>query len=257
MVEKSESQQFRDELFNEITEIPKDKRTNSLEEAKKMPEYWQARTEKIKKRQDEIEINDGFGVLLKKKTIYHGSGIRGIKRFNKAEEETVGSGIYFTSEAKDAIGYARIRSKRERNPDRRDGLPTIEDSVPIIYESSVENIKLLDLRKNENVIKVLEGFRKILEKNLQEELENPDLKYKWRGRTLRKAIETIDAGEVKAGNLREVTLSLGPTFSDYVKSLGYEGLIALEGGEEDIGEHDTYLIFDPDKIKINQEYNIL
>src|SRR3989338_10655647 len=161
-MENFESQQFRDELAKEIKETPKEGRPEILEKAKETPEYWQARTEKIKERQDEEEIDDGLGVLVKKKTIYHGSGISGIEKFDKAEEDTVGSGVYFTSEAKDAIGYARLRSKRERYEQRADGKPVNKDSKPVIYESSVDNIKLCDLRKDENVKKILDGFKKIL-----------------------------------------------------------------------------------------------
>src|SRR3990167_7511519 len=149
-MENFESQQFRDELAKEIKEAPKEERKEILEKAKETPEYWQARTEKIKERQDEEEIDNGFGVLVEKKTLYHGSGISGIKeqgKFTKAEEDTVGSGIYFTSEAKDAIGYARLRAKRERGrmDEQKNG-----KAEPTIYESSVENMKLCDLRKEEN-----------------------------------------------------------------------------------------------------------
>lgn len=240
-MENFESKQYRDELAKEIKEVPKEERKEILEKAKETPGYWQARTEKIKERQDEEEIDEGLGILLKKKTIYHGSGTSGIEQFNKAEEDTVGSGIYFTSEAKDAIGYARRRSRGR------------EDASPVIYESSVENMKLLDLRKDENVKKALEGFKQIL----RDKLEEPDLKWSYEA-VLQRAVEAISAGKVGAGNLREVTFSTGQMFSDYVKSLGYEGLVTLEGGEgEDIENHDTYLIFDPEKAKINQEHKIL
>src|SRR3989344_4663872 len=174
-MEKFESQQIRDELAKKVKESPKEERGEILDAAKGTQEYWQTRGEKIKERQDEEEIDNGLGILMKKKTLYHGSGIGGIKTFNRAEEDTVGSGIYFTSEAKDAIGYARIRSERERNPQRADGAPVIEDSVPTIYESSVENMKLLDLRKDENVKNILDGFKQIL----REESKKPDLKWNW------------------------------------------------------------------------------
>jgi len=250
-MEKFEPQQFRDELAKEIKEAPKEDREEILEQAKETPEYWQARTEKIKERQDEEKIDDGLGVLVKKKTLYHGSGISGIKTFNKAEEDTVGSGVYFTSEAKDAIGYARIRSERERSPHKADGSPVIEDSVPTIYESSVENMKLCDLREDENVKKVLDGFKEVV----KEELKKPDLQWYVQG-ALDKTIETINGGKIRAGNLKEITQTNGKLFSDYIKSLGYEGLITLEGGEGGNGNHDTYLIFDPEKAKISQEHNI-
>lgn len=73
--------------------------------------------------------------------IYHGSGTSGIAAFVRAEEDTVGSGGYFTSESKDAIGYARRRARRSKN------------SVPVVYESEINNLKLLDLRSLNNIKK--------------------------------------------------------------------------------------------------------
>ena len=250
-MEKPESQQYRDELAKDIKKAPKSERDEILEKAKGTLEYWQARTEKVKERQDEEEINEGMGALMKKKTIYHGSGISGIEKFNKAEEDTVGSGIYFTSEAKDAIGYARLRSQRERNQQRNDGLPVVPDSAPVIYESSIENMKLLDLRKSENVRKVLANFKEVL----KEELKKPNLRWSWE-MALDQIIETINSGKIGAGNLKEVTQRTGKLFSEHVKSLGYEGLVTFEGGEGNNGDHDTYLIFEGDKVKIDQEHKI-
>ena len=179
-------------------------------------------------------------MFIKKKTLYHGSGIGGIKTFNKAEEDTVGSGVYFTSEAKDAIGYARRWSRREKNANF------------IIYESSVDNIKLVNLRKDKNVKKILDSFKQVLAEKLRE----PDLKWYYEG-ALKKAIEAIHSGKVSTGNLRDVTFSVSDLFSNYIKSLGYDGLITFEGGEgNDVGHHDTYLIFDPEKIRIDQEQKI-
>ncbi len=249
MAEKNESQQFRDELASELKKSPKEKREELLDKAKEDPEYWQARTEKLQERQNEEEIDDGFGVLLKKKTLYHGSGVSGIEKFNKAEEDTVGSGIYFTSEAKDAIGYARLRAERERkrNDDQKN-----ENAKPVIYESSVENMKLLDCRKDENVKKVLKGFRAV---ELQKLLHGTDLDW-LKSASLHRVIDNIDTGNTGAKNLKTAVWNDNQGFSDYVKSIGYEGLITFEGGEGSQGNHDTYLIFESDKIKINQEHNI-
>jgi hypothetical protein len=240
-MEKFGSQQFRSELAKKIRGALKEGRKEILEKAKASPEYWQARTEKIKERQNEEEIDNGLGILVKNKTLYHGSGISGIKSFNKAEEHTVGSGVYLTSEAKDAIGYAYRRSRREK------------EASPVIYECSVRNVKLLDLRKDENVKKILDGFKQIL----IDELKKPDLKWYVR-ESFQRALDAINSGKVGSGNLREVTFSMGQMFSDYCQSLGYDGLIIFEGGERnDIGIHDTYLIFDPEKVKIIQEHKIL
>ena len=240
-MENFESQQHRDELAEEIKGTPKEERKDFLDEAKNRPEYWQARTEIIKDRQDEKEIDEGLGILVKKKTLYHGSGTSGIEAFNKAEEDTVGSGIYFTSEAKDAIGYARRRSHGR------------EGALPVIYESSVENMKLLNLRKTKNVKKILDGFKEVVKQKLNEQ----DLTWSYEA-ALQGVMEAINSGKVGSGNLREVTFSTGEMFSNYVKSIGYEGLITFEGGEGDsVGDHDTFLVFDPERTKINQEHQII
>jgi hypothetical protein len=256
MPENFESQQYRDELSKEIKKNLKEKREEILNREKETPEYWQARTEALKERQDEEAIDDGLGVLVKKKTFYHGSGASGIKKFDKAEEDTVGSGVYFTSEAKDAINYARLRAETIKNPDIKSrNLPQNmqynEDATPVIYESSVENMKLCDLRKDENVKKVLVGFRDVLVK----ELKNPNLKF-YHQTSFMEAIGAIDDGKIWAGNLKNIAQGCGKLFSDYVGSLGYEGLITLEGGEGGGFNHDTYVIFNPDNVTIDQEHTI-
>src|SRR3989344_356729 len=54
-MENFESQQFRDNLAKEIKEAPKEERKEILDIAKETPEYQQARTDKIKERQDKGE----------------------------------------------------------------------------------------------------------------------------------------------------------------------------------------------------------
>lgn len=236
-----ESQQYRDDLANEIKEIPKEDHKEVLEKSKETPEYWQARTEKIKERQDEEKVDDGLGVFVKKKTLYRGSNISGIIKFDKAQEFTIGTGVYFTSEAKSAIGYAHRRSYGgERN-------------YPVIYESSVENMKFLDLRNDENVKKVLAGFRLIL---LEKQKNDPYYQDPIRKDILFNAISEINHNRINHGNLRNVTYSLSHIFSDFVQSLGYDGLISEEGGEGDIGNHDSFVVFDPEKINIIKEQKV-
>ena len=202
---------------------------------------YQKSTEAAKESKEEEKTEDGLGIMVKRKTLYHGSATTGINKFTQAEEDTVGSGIYFTSEAKDAIGYARRRSRSRK------------DSSPIVYETSVENVKLLDLRQDDNVHKILDGFKQLLADRLKE----PDLRWNVQ-EVLQNAVNAINQNKVGAGNLREVTFGTGKMFSEYVNGLGYDGLVAIEGGEgEDIGSHDTYLLFEPEKIKIKEEHKIL
>lgn len=244
---KNEQSNYRQQLAAEIKSVPKKQRRTILDKAQENQQYWQARGEKIKQTQEEAQTDDGMAVFLKKKTLYHGSGTKDIKLFDKAEEDTVGSGVYFTSEPKDAIGYARRRSKSNA------------DKTPVIYEGSVENMKVLDLRNKKNVNQILDGFKQVLLKEIERNKENDseNKKFFWR-RVLETSVEKIDSDEIGTGNLREVTFSTGRLFSDYCKSLGYEGLITFEGGEgQDVGSHDTYLIFDPGRVKINREHKIV
>lgn len=199
--------------------------------------YAMQNQEKEKMEKDEEIIDDGLGILITKKIIYHGSDVQGISRFTKAIDATVGNGIYFTSEADKAEGYAQIRSSGKK------------DVSPVVYEASIENVKLLDLRNTENIQKILPGFKKLL----MEQTAREDTTW-WVAGAINTSIEAIDAGKITTGRLKEVVGSHGELFTQYVQSLGYDGVIALEGGEGEIGNHDTYLIFDPDKINIIQEH---
>lgn len=177
-------------------------------------------------------LNDGQGVLIKNKTLFHGSCVSGIESFNPADESTIGEGVYLTSKHNDAHGYAVRRSRHK-------------ESEPIVYSVDIENLKFFDARNSDNVMSMLNGFLSIL----QQERQRRDLDWVEEG-TLDEAIQKIKDGKINAGNLREVTFSHGKLFTDYIRSLGYDGLIATEGGEgDDIGIHDTYLIFDPKNIK--------
>jgi len=175
-------------------------------------------------------INDGLGLLVRRKRLYHGSGTKGISRLNSAEETTVGDGIYFTSESDKALGYAERRSR------------TKKDGEPVVYWTEIENMKFLDLRNPSNVFKILDDFKSVLIETKKQ--KNWPWNYE---AVLENAIKAISNHEVK--NLKQITFSLGDVFTGFVKSLGYDGLITIEGGEgEDVGEHDTYLVFDPGKV---------
>lgn len=233
---------FRSNLAGELSETPKEERAEKLDRAKESPEYWQARQEKLAHRQEEEIINDGQGIFLKKKTLYHGSATSGIENFQKAQDNTVGSGVYFTSTAQEAIGYAKVRSVGQyKNP--------TEGEIPFIYEASVENVKLLDLRSNENLQSILPSYRALL----FEKCQDPNLLWNVQGAYLA-AIDSIDRGNVRSA--KTIAANTGHLFTEYIKNLGYDGLVTIEGGEGNIGDHDTYLIFDPEKIKVWQEHKI-
>lgn len=180
----------------------------------------------------EETIDEGRGLLVRHKTLFHGSSTSGIEKLNPAEETTVGEGVYFTSKREDAEGYANRRSRSR------------QEAMPTIYRANIENLKFFDARNDDNVARILKGFLEVLQNELQKE------GLPWsKESVLDNAIEKIRSNAVTAGNLREVGSAHGRLFTDYIQSLGYDGIIALEGGEgQDIGNHDTYLIFDPEKV---------
>lgn len=184
------------------------------------------------------EIGTDLDVFLKKKILYHGSATPGISKFNPAEEDTVGSGIYFTSAEKSAIGYANNRAEIKKNK-------------PVVYKVEVENLHLANLTTDENAKQILTGFIPVLRQKMK---DHADKWYVVEG--ARRSIETINAGDAGAGKVKNATFSNGGWFSEYLSSLGYDGLIALEGGDKGVGSHDSYVIFNPDKVKIIQEIKL-
>lgn len=239
---------------------PEEARKEILEESKQTPEYQIARNKKIEGRQNEEQINNGEGVFIKKKTLYHGSAVPDIKKdgkFKEAVEATVGGGVYLTSKAKDAIGYARIRVGNEAY--------VKAGTEPIVYECSVSNLRMADLRKDENVKRILQGFKDVLVKKLEEYSEEKNDKNTSFGRRtildsvikgIKKVITNINAGKIDSGNVKDATYDQPDLFRDYVKTLEYDGLVAIEGGEGGIGNHDSYVVFDSEKVKIIREQKI-
>ncbi|MDO8505900.1 MAG: hypothetical protein Q7S48_04985 [bacterium] len=239
---KSENAGYRQQLAAELKAAPKENQRDILDKAQQDPEYWQSKSERAIKNQEETSTDDCLGVFIKHKTLYHGTGITNIKIFKPAEETTVGEGVYLTSQAKGAIGYSIDRSKGT-------------DKEPHIYETVVENVKLLDLRNDANVQQIVPGFRILINSKLAQ-VTDKDPWYVKHG--LLGILDEIDGNKVKVGWLKLIAQSEGKLFSEYVQSLGYDGLIAIEGGEsEHTEDHDTYLIFDPEKIKIKGEHKIV
>ena len=238
--EGSEPNIYRDNLAEKLKETPKEERTDVLEQVKENSEYWEARNKKIEGRQNEEEIDDGLGVFIKKKTLYHGSIVGDIKDLEPGDGDTLGAGIYCTSQAKDAIGYAVQRSKAR----------AVNGEKPIVYEMSVENLKMIDLRTRKNVEKVAKGLKPLLEKEIEKENVSASRKI-----NIKKMLESIRFEHFSENNVQDLARSFG-LFSKYIKDLGYDGLIAFEGGEGEQGDHDSYLIYDPEKVKIVKEQKI-
>ncbi|MGH7157234.1 MAG: hypothetical protein ACREGG_03955 [Candidatus Saccharimonadales bacterium] len=178
-------------------------------------------------------------LLLEHKVLYHGSSASGIDEFNHAEETTVGSGVYFVDNPTDAAGYAKRRAKRS------------EQLSPVVYKVEIDKTRLANLSSPQKLQEVMEGFAQVLE---QKKASLPPESPWFVASAIDKSLEAIQGG-INVGQVKGVVASQGSLFTQYLESLGYDGLKTPEGGEgEDIGNHDTYLIFDPSKIKVISEY---
>lgn len=177
-------------------------------------------------------------VKIERVVLYHGSGVRGIKNFGASEETTIGQGLYLTSDPQSAEGYARRRIKREK------------DGTSTVYEAEVANLRLADLRRPE----ALQVFAGALEKRLEEELEKSS--FPWYQETAIR--ETL--GKIKNKSyhsLKDLVWHHQEIGTEIVKDMGFDGLVAIEGGEgEEIKEHDSYVIFDPRKVRILKEKEV-
>jgi len=157
---------------------------------------------------------------------------------NSAIETTVGEGIYLTSDLNAARGYAE---RRVNSPHI-----TVTEPIPVVYDVNIENARLINLRKSSTLSAILPGFRALIWSTLTDGIDKP-----WNYEAvLSRALETIDTGKVDISNLKELTQPLTALFTQYLTGLGYDGLVTLEGGEGDeVGNHDTYLLFNSSKIK--------
>ena len=182
------------------------------------------------------EAGTDLDVFIRRKVLFHGSATPGIDKFITAENVTVGSGVYLTSDEGDAIGYANERADRQ--------------SEPIVYKVEIENLRLANLTTDENVKKIIDGYKLVL----QQKEKNSD---NWLSEVIfRRALEAISNGQVRSGTVANATHGNAQLFTEYLSSLGYDGLIALEGGEGKVGDHDSYVVFNPEKVKIVQEQKV-
>ena len=141
------------------------------------------------------------------------------------------SGVYLTSNKNIALGYAKHRSR--------------SDGVPTVYTVSVSKIKFLDLTDNNTLQEIMDEFLEILKKQIGG---------KWFVEEVRqKAIDIIKNKEYNIWNIRNITFSQIDLFTSYILSLGVGGVICLEGGEGDINNHDSWIVFDPKNITIIKE----
>lgn len=203
----------------------------------------------------EISLENGEqiklpGMHIEQMTLYHGSNIAGITSFQEAEETTIGSGVYLTSQKNAAIGYASVRS---------DGRI---DELPLVYEANIADLDIVNLSTRD----ALNSFSKILGQDLSKKRKEwsssedasgfiNDM-HRWT--MVEVADRTLDM--IREGNfsaMRDLTFSFGHSTRELLKKEGFDGLMAYEGGENSrgfsIGDHDSFVIFDPTKPKIVKE----
>lgn len=199
---------------------------------------------------------DSLAILLKEKKLFHGSSNSEMTQFMTSEEVkvaditdgvTVGEGLHLTSSEKAANAYAQ---KRTKNLQRKEGI------APTSFEVLVDGLKLLDLRNDANIATFAEKFRA----HLVSILKNEEIKKKLNlmvNNSIIEALREIQSG-ISLRNIQKISgYAMAGVFTDFVKEQGYDGLVTLEGGEgyEDdaltyTGDHDTYVIFNPEKTHV-------
>lgn len=213
----------------------------------------------------EITLKDGEKITLpslkiKKMKLFHGTSIPGIEEFKDADETTVGDGLYLTSQKDAARGYAEIREE-ERSHERK---------KPIVYEVEIGDLNIVSLTS----IVAIDVFARLLRQEAaikikeitplvtaavqahKEGKQNEDLSILGRLNSLQRIRDVIDTHSYRS--LKDITSSCGDLVRQSLVNLGFDGLMTIEGGESyndtTIGDHDSYVIFDPKKAKVmNQD----
>lgn len=178
--------------------------------------------------------------------LFHGTKVSGVKAFNTAEETTLGNGLYLTSSRESATGYAIVRSKIPFNP--------------IVYEVEIENMNILNLTTALSLDSFAQLLRQEINK-LRNELASKNLpetrKVTW-ANIYRKSLEQIDNKRYSCA--KDLSWHYQDQIPIMLSRLGYDGLMSLEGGESGngitIGDHDTYVIFEPKRGNVISEQQV-
>lgn len=198
------------------------------------------------KLEKEIGLKNGETVVLpsfqiERMRLFHGSPIPGITEFTDAEETTIGDGFYTTSNRNAAIGYAGERSSNTSNR--------------FLYEVEINDMNILNLTTQDSIRDFSKLFKEALSDMQGRIKADNEVVAWWAEEKLRETIELIDDSQ-KIGSklhLKEIAFSYGDLARDTLTKLGYDGLVAIEGGEGSIGNHDSYVIFDPRKARVMNE----
>jgi hypothetical protein len=130
-----------------------------------------------------------------------------------------------------------------------------------MYKVFINDMKFLDIRNTTNLRKILPGFKlKLIELKASIRPSGNGFLDKSVQDMLDQRIRLIDEDKVNNTNIRDVTMGVGDAFTEYVQSMGYKGVVAYEGGEDNnlfLEDHDTWVVFDPNRIDIVQEQEII
>jgi hypothetical protein len=178
--------------------------------------------------------------------LYHGSGTPGIKEFRKAIDLTLAHGIYLTSDEKVAVGYARIRGKN---------LPP-EKQASILYKVKINNLRIADLRTRG----AEEELIKILQQKIREIIKNSEEWNRLSWVIQNKYLNVLTFGTARDkynGHPQLVLREIPALVTDVLREQGFDGMVDLEGGEPPVvGEHDSWIIFDPSKVRVLEEVEV-
>lgn len=200
-----------------------------------------------------------YGSRIEKVTLFHGSAVPGIKRFepdiekfSRPGNDTLGIGIYFTASEQLAERYARRRCAQFRTPG------------PTVYRAVLREASMVDFRDSGARAEVLADFIQFVSQLIRSDAgarmhfgaleELAELHFKG-SLAMQNRIKNILRGIIrcyesnkKPSNIREVLdpgYSIGSGyFSLYLKALGNHGLISPEGNNLDLSPLDTWMIFE-------------
>ncbi|MBI1833202.1 MAG: hypothetical protein HYR90_00025 [Candidatus Andersenbacteria bacterium] len=186
-----------------------------------------------------IEVDDGRGLHIEKMYLYHGSATPAIDVLRKADDTTIGNGLYLT-DASSAARYADVRATDYKVEPR------------VVYEVKVTDAKFFDIRKKENMDWLLPKLKGALSVELKETEAFTVIG------ALREAMITITTGNVDPGSFKMIARQVGHVVKDVLQAEGYDGLIGTEGGESGGSgsagfNHDSYVYFSPEELTITEE----
>ena len=190
----------------------------------------------------EITLEEGESIKfptieVERLHLFVGKSESGLTKIPEAEETTVGDGVYLTPQRNIAEGYALRRIE-------------VTKGDPTVYEVEITNLTILDLTSPESLESFARYFKEHLLK-LREELI--DKEWSVQENAVDQALNKINSKSVLG--MSDITFSFGPLVRDILSRQGFDGLKTEEGGEGrgEIGNHDSYVIFDPDAVKVVKE----